>query len=161
MRPGLRCAIAGFTLIEMVIAMAILALLATAAVPLAQTTIQRTREAELRTALRTIRDAIDAYRDAAVAGRIARNAGDSGYPPDLETLVAGVRDLRSVRGDRIYFLRRIPRDPLASSVPDAPPRWGLRSYDSPPDDPQSGRDVFDVHSLAGGRGLNGVPYREW
>lgn len=151
----------GFTLIEMVITMAILALLASVAAPLTQTAVQRAREQDLRHALRTLRDAIDAYKDAADAGWIERFADASGYPPNLAVLVEGVRDVRSVSGARIYFLRRIPRDPFDSQPVGAEPRWGLRSYDSPPDTPRAGADVFDVYSLSSAVGLNGVPLREW
>ncbi len=110
---------------------------------------QRQRESELRDALRTIRTAIDAYKKAADSGRIKKEADQSGYPPDLQTLVDGVEDASSPKeGVKIYFLRRVPRDPFWPDA--AQPRrrdtWGLRSYASPPDDPQPGDDVFDVYS---------------
>ena len=152
----------GFTLIELVITLAIIGLLATAAMPLAQLVAQREKEADLRTALRDIRTAIDAYRVAAQTGHIKQELGASGYPPDLKSLYAGVEDVSSEKKVNLYFLRRVPRDPF---FPDAnvaaEETWGLRSYQSPPEDPQPGDDVFDVYSQSGSKGLNGVPYREW
>jgi general secretion pathway protein G len=152
----------GFTLIELVITVAIVGLLASAAMPLAQLVAKREKEAELRVALRDIRDALDAYRKASQTGHIKQELGASGYPPDLQSLYIGVEDEGSENRINMYFLRRIPRDPFFSdgSVP-AEQTWGLRSYQSPPEDPQPGDDVFDVHSLSSGVGLNGVPYREW
>ncbi|WP_342246939.1 type II secretion system protein [Pseudomonas sp. OTU5201] len=152
---------AAFSLIELVIAMAILGLLASMAAPLAETVIRRSKEQDLKIALYEIRDAIDAYKLAADAGHIEKSASSSGYPPSLQVLVDGVRDLRSIKGERIYFLRRIPRDPFADARLDATETWGLRAYSSPADDPRPGADVFDVYSQADGRGLNGTPYREW
>lgn len=95
-------------------------------------------------------------------GRIARSADDSGYPPRLEVLAQGIVDLQSVKGERIYLLRQLPRDPLAppETVP-AAATWSLRSYASTPEDPKPGRDVFDVHSNSPAIGLNGVPYKVW
>ena len=152
----------GFTLIELVVVIAIVSLLATVAVPLGKMATQRVKEAELRTALRDLRTGIDAYKRAADEGRIIVEVNTSGYPPTLNALIEGVEDARDPNKTKIYFMRRLPRDPL---YPDsaAPPAetWGLRSYKSPPDDPQPGDDVFDIHSLATGVGLNGVPYREW
>ncbi|MDB6105266.1 MAG: ral secretion pathway gspG related transrane protein [Gammaproteobacteria bacterium] len=152
----------GFTLIELVITLAIVGLLATAAMPLAEIVAKREKEAELRVALREIRGALDAWRVAAQTGHIQQEVGASGYPPDLKSLYAGVEDAASEKKVTLYFLRRIPRDPF---FPDgsvtADESWGLRSYQSPPEDPQPGEDVFDVYSLAPGKGLNGVAYREW
>jgi general secretion pathway protein G len=152
----------GFTLIELVITLAIVGLLSTAAVPLAQLVAQRDKEGQLRSALREIRLGIDAYKLAADSGHIKLELGASGYPPDLKSLYAGVEDAGSEKKVNLYFLRRVPRDPFFpdGSVP-AEETWGLRSYASPPDDPQPGDDVFDVYSLAAGKGLNEVPYREW
>jgi general secretion pathway protein G len=152
----------GFTLIELVITLAIIGLLTSAAMPLAELVAKREKEAELRSAVRNIRDALDAYRRASQTGHIKMEPGASGYPPDLQSLYQGVEDQMSEKKVNLYFLRRIPRDPF---FPDgsvaAEETWGLRSYQSPPDDPQPGDDVFDVHSLSTGTGLNGVPYRDW
>ena len=151
----------GFTLIELVITVAIVAILASAAVPLTQLAVQRGKEQELRSALRQIREAIDAYKQAGDEGRIAKKSDASGYPPALAELVKGVEDIKKPDKRRIYFLRRVPRDPFASDDVKADDSWGLRAYASPPDDPREGADVFDVYSLAEGKGLNGVPYKEW
>jgi len=153
---------AGFTLIELVITVAILAVLASVAVPLAEVAAVRAKEAELRTALRNIREAIDAYKRAADEGRIARRPDESGYPRTLDLLASGAPDARSPDGRRIYFLRRLPRDPFATEPElGAAATWGKRSYASPPDAPREGDDVYDVYSRHSGRGLNGVPYRDW
>jgi len=152
----------GFTLIELVVTVAILGILAAGALPLMQLAAQRSKESDLRVALRQIRGAIDAYKAAADARKVDKPEGSSGYPPSLEVLVQGVPDVTDPKGRPIYFLRRLPRDPLVAD-PEVPAgkTWGLRSYASPPDAPQPGDDVFDVYSRAPGVGLNGVPYREW
>lgn len=149
----------GFTLIELVVTLAILALLATAVIPVAETTLKRQREQELRQALREMRQAIDAYKRAVDEGRIQRQADETGYPSTLEVLVEGVEDLRDPKKSRLYFLRRIPEDPFSPSG--GHPEWGKRSYASEPDDPQEGKDVYDVYSRSSQVGLNGVPYRRW
>ena len=146
----------GFTLIELVIAVAIVAILASAVLPLNELVVQRGKEQDLRRALREIRTAIDAYKQASDEGRIQKRVGESGYPKKLEDLVQGVEDEKNPKKERIYFLRRLPRDPLVEDG-----KWGLRSYASPPDDPREGEDVFDVYTLASGKGINGRPYREW
>ncbi|MRD72977.1 prepilin-type N-terminal cleavage/methylation domain-containing protein [Rhodocyclus tenuis] len=152
----------GFTLIELAVTVAIVGLLATMALPLAETTIQRSKEAELRSALRQIREGIDAYKRAGEEGRIRLRADASGYPPRLDDLVDGVADIRRPDLAKIYFLRRLPRDPFnADPSLSASATWGQRSYASPPDSPATGDDVFDVYSLAEGVGLNGIPYRQW
>jgi general secretion pathway protein G len=152
----------GFTLIELLVTLAILAVLASAVVPLAEVTVQRTKESELRSALRQIRGALDEYKRAVDEGRIVKKADESGYPPSLDVLVAGVPNEKDPKKAKIYFLRRIPRDPFGTD-PSVPPArtWGLRSYASPHDAPAEGNDVFDVYSRAEGKGLNGIPYREW
>lgn len=158
-----RRTIRGFTLIELVITVAIVGLLASVVVPMAEVAIQRSKEREFRDALQQIRTAIDAYKQAVDDGQIMADAQKSGYPPNLQALVQGVDDARSAKqAQKRYFLRRIPRDPFfedASQPPEA--TWGKRSYASPPDAPSEGIDVFDVHSLSAGAGLNGVPYRQW
>jgi general secretion pathway protein G len=154
-------ALRGFTLIELIITVAIVAILASAALPLTQIAMQRGKEQELRTALRQIREAIDAYKQAADEGRAVRPADASGYPPALDALVLGVDDAKLPVRKSIYFLRRLPRDPFAPDNLPATETWGKRSYESPPDNPREGKDVFDIYSLSEGKGLNGVPYREW
>ncbi len=152
----------GFTLIELVIVVAIVGLLATVAVPLGKMAAQRVKEADLRTALRDLRTGIDAYKRAAEQGRIMVEADKTGYPPTLDDLVNGVDDAKDPNRAKIYFMRRLPRDPFyPDSAAPAGESWGLRSYKSPASDPQPGDDVFDIHSFAKGVGLNGVPYREW
>jgi general secretion pathway protein G len=153
----------GFTLIEMVVTVAIVGLLASIALPLAEVGVKRVKEHELRVALREIRTALDAYKQAAEEGRIAHAMNESGYPESLQVLVEGIPDASSPdRAKRIYFLRRIPRDPLFldPTRPDDE-TWGKRSYASSHDAPEAGEDVFDVYSLASGTGLNGIPYRRW
>ena len=153
----------GFTIIELVITVGIVSLLATAAVPSAQLMYQRERERELRASLRTIRSAIDAYKAASDSGRIQKKLDQSGYPPNLQALVDGVEDASSAKeAVKIYFLRRLPRDPFwPDATTPAADTWGLRSYASPPDDPQPGDDVYDVRTRSSRSGLNGVPYRDW
>ncbi len=152
----------GFSLIELLAAAVILGILATVAVPVIETTVRRERERQLRTALRDIRQAIDAYKRAADAGKIVVKSDESGYPPSLGDLVAGAPYAQAGGGARLYFLRRVPRDPFVTdrSV-NAVDSWGKRSFRSPADAPMAGDDVFDVHSMSAQKGMNGVPYREW
>ena len=153
----------GFKLIELVVTVAIVALLSTLAFPLAEVVVKRNKEQELRLALREIRSALDAYKQAVDEGRVEHSAEKSAYPESLKVLVDGVPDLSSPdRKKRIYFLRRIPRDPMFTDASrQADETWGKRSYESSYDAPEEGADVYDVYSLAQGTGLNGIPYRDW
>jgi general secretion pathway protein G len=153
----------GFTLIELVISVAIIGLLASVALPMAELTVQRNKEHDLRVALRDIRTALDSYRQAVSEGRVARLLGSSGYPPSLGMLVEGVPDAASPdKTKMIYFLRRIPRDPMSEdSNKTDEESWGKRSYSSSADAPEEGDDVFDVYSRSTNVGLNGIPYRNW
>lgn len=152
----------GFTLIELLVTLAILSVLALVAIPVAEVSLQRAKEQEFRVALRDIRGAIDAYKRATDEGRIVRTLNSSAYPKNLSLLVEGVEDARDPKKSKIYFIRRIPRDPFHQN-PDTPAAetWGLRSYASPPEDPQAGDDVYDIVSQSTKTGLNGIPYRQW
>lgn len=153
----------GFTLIEVLIVVAILAILASAAFPLVQLNAQREREHELRIVLREIRSAIDGYKKAYDEGRMLKRIDASGYPPKLEDLAKGIGDVSTPETKKQFFLRRVPRDPMFVGDPDTPAAetWGLRSYTSAPNEPKEGEDVYDVYSLSAKTGLNGIPYREW
>lgn len=152
----------GFTFVELIVTLAIMAVLATVAVPLTQIVAQRQKEQELRLALAQIREALDAYKRASDQGRVETKLGESGFPKKLDELWQGVPDRRSPNGQMLYFLRALPRDPTFADprVP-AAQTWGLRSYASPPDAPAEGDDVFDVYSLSKKVGLNGVEYSRW
>lgn len=152
----------GFSYIEMMVTLLILSVLAVIAVPAAENMVQRRLEAELRDGLREIRTALDAYKAASDAGRVAKAEGETGYPKKLEDLIDGVEDAKDTKRPRIYFLRRLPRDPFTLSPgTSAAQSWGRRSYASPPTAPVAGDDVFDVYSLSPATGLNGIPYRQW
>jgi general secretion pathway protein G len=153
---------AGFTFIELMMTLAIMAILVLMAVPTAAIAVRQSNERDLRRALIEIREALDAYKRLADQGRIEVKAGDSGYPRSLVDLVNGVTDLKSPQRQPIYLLRRLPRDPFHPD-PQTPAEdtWALRSYASPPEAPEPGADVFDVYSRTEGVGLNGIPYRQW
>lgn len=153
----------GFTLIELVVTLAIVAMLGMLTVPVVQVGIQRTKEAELRRALHEIRTALDAYKKASEAGLIKEPESlTSGYPPSLDILASGVDRLNDKTNARLYFLRRVPRDPMnKDETLTASSTWGKRSYDSETANPQEGADVYDVFSRSLDVGLNGVPYSAW
>ncbi len=155
----------GFTLIELMVSLTIVAIMASVATPMVQVTLQRQKEQQLRERLREIRRAIDSYKKAADDGRIKKNADDTGYPPNLLILAEGVQDIKDPKRKVLRFLRRVPQDPMlriqqtAGISPSA--GWGLRSYDSPPDSPRYSQDVYDVYSLSTQTGINRVPYAQW
>src|SRR5258708_34328356 len=145
MTGGRASGVQGFTLIELVIPVAIVALLASIALPVSELAVQRTKEQELRRTLRQVREAIDAYKQASDEGRIRKSVGDSGYPKKLEELAEGVEDQKNAKKDKIYFLRRIPPDPFnADPTLSAAGTWGKRSYASPPDDPKQSYALFHI-----------------
>jgi len=153
----------GFTLIELMVSLAIIAIMASIATPMIQLTLQRQKEQQLREHLREMRRAIDAYKKAADEGRVKKNADASGYPPNLQVLVDGVEDAKSAKHERLRFLRRIPQDPMMKNpgAGSSSQAWGLRSYDSPPEQPRYTQDVYDVYSLSTQTGINGVAYAQW
>jgi general secretion pathway protein G len=143
----------GLTLVELIVAMAIMGILATAVLPMARLTVRREKERELRRDLWEMRDAIDRYKDAADAGKFQVKLGTNGYPPDLQTLVDGV----DVGGKKVRFLRRIPIDPMTGKDD-----WGLRSMEDDPDsDSWGGNDVFDVYTKSEGTAIDGTKYKDW
>lgn len=154
----------GFTLIELLVSLAIVALLATVALPLAQVVQARAKEAELRANLRVIRQALDAYKAAGDSGLIDKTAGASGYPASLDVLTTGVKRSAAFgfSAQPFIVLRRVPRDPFFedATVPNAL-TWNTRSYSSKPDNPQPGEDVFDVSSKSSKRALDGSRYGDW
>lgn len=148
----------GFTLIELLVTLAILAVLASLAFPTAVLLERRYKEQELRLSLHKIRQALDAYKQAVDAGVIKRES-ISGYPPNLTILVEGTT--RTSGGTKMYFLRRVPRDPFAKSEINPELSWGVRSYVSSPDQPKPGEDIYDVFSLSKESALDGSLYRSW
>ena len=151
----------GFTLVEMVVVVALVGILAVAAQPVWVIVKRRGDELTLRQNLRLIRGAIDAYKTATAEHHIAVASDASGYPPSLDVLVAGVADAAASAPRRLYFLRRMPRDPFADAAMPAADTWGLRSYQSSAEAPAPGRDVFDVYSTSPGTALDGSAYRTW
>jgi len=146
----------GFTLVELISALAILVILATVAMPVARMQIRRRRETELRQELRVLRTAIDKYKDFADAGVIPTKGDTFGYPPDLQTLVEGV-PLRGSANTNYKFLRNIPIDPMTGRRD-----WGIRSVQDDPDSSGwGGQNVFDVHSTSEAKGTDGIPYKNW
>jgi general secretion pathway protein G len=143
----------GMTLVELIVAIAIMAILATAVLPISRTVVKREREKELRAALWQMRDALDRYKDVADRGLFQIKLDSNGYPPDLDELVKGV----DVGGKKIRFLRRIPMDPMTHSK-----EWGLRSMQDDPDsDSWGGQSVFDVYTKSKGTALDGTKYEDW
>lgn len=159
----------GFSLIELIVTVAIVAILGSVAMPMLKVSVQRSKETELRANLRQIREALDAYKKAYDEGRIElKNIEKTGYPPNLEVLVEGIEDKTVPDGKKkLRFLRKIPIDPMRprddSTTNDLADSegWGLRSYASEPDNPTAGEDVYDVYSLSPLTGTNGIPYANW
>ena len=162
----------GFTLIELVMTLALVGLMALAVIPFAELNVQREKEQELRVALREIRTAIDAYKDASDSGSIEHPPGASGYPPSLTVLVDGVKDAKDPNGGLLTFLRHVPRDPFFAGDSTTPPdeTWRTRAYGVPPDGSRtsdspgssaSDDDIFDVSSKSDSVGINGIPYKDW
>ena len=156
----LRSAESGYTFIELLVVSTIILILASAIMPLAKVSAQRTREAELRRELREMRTAIDKFKDAADAGAISPldiKAGSENYPPDLQVLIDGVNAANDATGRKLKFLRRIPIDPMTHSAD-----WGMRSYQDKPDATSwGGQNVFDVYTKSDGTALDGTKYKSW
>jgi general secretion pathway protein G len=150
----------GYTFVELLVVSTILLILASAIMPLAKVSAQRTREAELRRELREMRTAIDKFKDAADAGAIGSldlKVGSENYPADLQMLVDGVTAANDATGRKLKFLRRIPFDPMTHGT-----EWGLRSYQDKPDTTRwGGQNVFDVYTTFDGKALDGTKYRDW
>lgn len=144
---------AGLTLVELMVAIAIVGILMAAAVPIARVQVKREKERELRRALWEMRDAIDRYKDAADRGAFQTKVGSEGYPPDLDTLVTGV----DVQGKTVRFLRRIPVDPMTGTT-----EWNLRSMQDDPDSTSwGGQNVFDVMTKSEAQAIDGTYYKDW
>jgi len=150
----------GYTFVELLVVATIVIILASAIMPLAKVTAQRTREAELRRVLREMRTAIDKYKDAADLGQIGSldlKVGSENYPADLQVLVDGVTAANDATGRKLKFLRRIPVDPMTKGT-----EWGLRSYQDKPDSTRwGGQNVFDVYTTSQGTALDGTKYKDW
>ena len=143
----------GFTLIELIIATTIMAILVGAALPLAKNEVKRENERQLRQDLWMMRDAIDRYKDAADKGAFTIKLGSEGYPPDLDTLVTGV----DIAGKKLKFIRRIPIDPMTGKA-----EWGMRSMQDEKDSSSwGGQSVFDVYTKSDQTALDGTKYKDW
>jgi len=149
----------GFTFIELIVATAVMMILASAAMPLVRVSMKRQKEADLRYALRQMREAIDSFKDWADAGRIAAaelQFGSEGYPATLDQLVQGVAIVNDATGRKKKFLRKVPIDPITGG------EWGLRSYQDDADAKVwGGQSVYDVYCKSEGKALNGTKYRDW
>lgn len=175
LRCQLRVGRCGFTLMELVITLALVGILALAIMPFSELIVQRQKEQELSAALREIRTALDAYKEASDTGLIEREADASGYPPSLTVMVTGVKNAKDPKGGLLMFLRRVPRDPFYTGDPGTAPEdtWNVRAFGEPPlpgegsdgtdtaDNPRTGKDVFDVTSKTERVGINGIPYKQW
>jgi general secretion pathway protein G len=154
----------GLTLLELLITLVILAVLASAVLPMAEVTIKRTKEIELRRSLRQIRTAIDEYKadydKAVLEKKINATLGETGYPKDLKALVDG-EEWGGLYSPKRRYLRAIPKDPFAPADLPAEENWALRAYADDPGDSWSGGDIYDVHSQSDGIALDGTPYNEW
>jgi general secretion pathway protein G len=156
-RAAMKASQRGMTLVELIVAVTILGLLSTLAVPLAAYKVKRDKERDLRYALREIRSAIDRYKDASDQQKIQVKVGTDGYPADLDVLVEGVTLVGNATGAKIKFLRRIPIDPMTGTT-----EWGKRStQDDPKSNSWGGQNVFDVYSRSMDRARDGTPYSEW
>lgn len=154
-------AIRGFTMIELLVVMAVLGILAAAVMPLGQALVTAQKERDLKVALQEIRSALDEYKRASDIGA-SNTVGASGYPPSLRALVDGTPDMRpEAKGRMMYFLRTVPRDPFADPRLPAEQTWRFRSYASPPDRPAPGADVYDVRSSSDGTAMDGAAYAQW
>lgn len=153
----------GFTIVELLISLAILALLATLAVPTMEIVVKRQKEQDLRTSLREIRQAIDAYKKAVDENKIMRMADESGYPPNLQSLYLGVIDATDPnKQKKIFLMRRLPRDPFYPDTSVSPENsWGKRSFESDYNQPREGKDVYDIYSFSPDMALNGTNYKDW
>ncbi len=153
---------AGFTLIELVVTVMIVAILASGAVPIAQLTSQRNKETELKQALRQIREAIDLYKKAVDEGKIKKTLDQTGYPPSLDVLEQGVINQADAKGRVIKFIRKIPRDPMNKDSDLKPAEtWAKRSYASDVNAPAEGVDVYDVYSRSTKKAIDGTTYNTW
>ena len=146
----------GFTVVELAVVAAMIAILTAMIVPVARYTVKREKELELKQQLRFMRDAIDRYKQHSDVGAIQVQLGSEGYPPDLVTLVAGVPQIGQIN-KKLKFLRRIPVDPMTGKA-----EWGLRSYQDEPDTMAwGGQNIYDVRSQSGGRAIDGSYYKDW